>query len=1503
MTPDLFNNAKPGKLTDSVIQAKKDSFSRAVTVAVLALLPIIYFTPVFLAGLSLMPGDVVQILGERVLIGKMIAAGHVPLWNPYILAGAPLLASFNSGALYLPHWIFAIFSPVTAMNIVVITTYQLALIGSYLYGRRIGMTRLGGIVGGIAFTLGGFMIAQMGTGSRLAAAAWLPWVLLAIERLYQKVSWRWITLGAIFLAMQFFAGDAQIGLFTILICLAHAIFSSFVRTDGADRSRFLRSAISMVVCGTLLSMIQLLPLRELIALAGQKNISDEAFSNPSFPPGQILNLILPHRIGSGAISLSKTAFWEASPFVEIYVYLGLSTLILALIALFARQENKLVLFWAGAVLASLLLAFGENMPYVLNQLFYDIPLELSPRYAPTRHLFVFTFGLSVLAGLGASFIAQMDREKVRSALQVGSLAFISIVILAFLVNYFFAEALQGDRAVSSTNFEALLSISFTVLSLIAVWVYALWRNPLCSMLLVIVLLADVMVFGLAFHRERRESATSVKERLQDPPTVQFIKSREDDLNSFRIISYSAKRRAVSYDLLNFPNLSLTRGLRSVNGVEELRSHWQMGIAGPMEADGAITDPNLFKLSNQVLNLLNVKYFLLEERPLNDHGPKVEIGSIQFNKETFDLNLVPGTHFDIRAPGVMASELALVTAMSESTLIPNDTVVVHIKLHTKDGRVLGQEVRIGRDTAEWTYDRPGVRSIIKHQRAPIAERGPANELPAYQYLARIPFERTEIERIELDYALPHANLQVSRISFYDAATGASTPVGSLDFIPPHWRRLAKFDDVVIYENPRFLPRAWFVKQLAVAQESEILPTIKSGRMVSGSPFDPVETALLASEHYRYPDIKLPAIGEPVNAKVEVSRYEPNRIELNTRNDQPGFIVLSEVYHRGWEARIDGRRTPVELVNSALRGIAVPSGEHRVEFIYLAHSMRNGASYALLGILFLLAGAVATRIGTEKLKLLVPSPARSLLEQARGMVRSSTGWVRGRYYLPSVLLRALSFIRFNSLIIVAVLGLGIYGYQTISCAQYTVSGSDSYGYLSCARLILQGNVVRPVIELAQFDLPAEYNDLFIPLAHVAGKNPKTMVPIYPPGLPLHFVISALLLGWEIGPFIIAPLTAMASLILIYLIGLEFGLSRKLSFAGSVILAVNPTAMYTAMQPMSDGPSMCWALAAIFASLRSKKAAFWAVLAGFSFGVAFLIRPTNILLLLPIFFSLRLTPKILLYFGLGGLPVAAVFFIFNTIAYGHPLMTGYVATKHQDYLMLSIFTERFRAYSYWVSKLMTPFLLMGWLGVVLNREISWRNRGFLFVWFGIFFLFYCFYFPYDEKWYARFLLPGIPALILGSLLTLRYITNILKKFSDKDTHLTLTKITAAALLCVVISAGIHYMLFFEVFKAGQTMILNKESCIWADRIVPQNALIVSKEMSGVLMLYANRQILRFDNVKPEQWEVLKNRAAENGYSFYALLMTHEIPLASEKLPGKWKHLGTYKTHMSLWQIEPGS
>ena len=63
------------------------------------------------------------------------------------------------------------------------------------------------------------------------------------------------------------------------------------------------------------------------------------------------------------------------------------------------------------------------------------------------------------------------------------------------------------------------------------------------------------------------------------------------------------------------------------------------------------------------------------------------------------------------------------------------------------------------------------------------------------------------------------------------------------------------------------------------------------------------------------------------------YGAHRIELETNNPQAGFLVLSEIYYRGWEARVDGKRIPVERVNYAFRGVALPPANIGLSLCFL------------------------------------------------------------------------------------------------------------------------------------------------------------------------------------------------------------------------------------------------------------------------------------------------------------------------------------------------------------------------------------------------------------------------------------------------------------------------------------------------------------------------------------------------------------------------------------------
>ena len=160
---------------------------------------------------------------------------------------------------------------------------------------------------------------------------------------------------------------------------------------------------------------------------------------------------------------------------------------------------------------------------------------------------------------------------------------------------------------------------------------------------------------------------------------------------------------------------------------------------------------------------------------------------------------------------------------------------------------------------------------------------------------------------------------------------------------------------------------------------------------------------------------------------------------------------------------------------------------------------------------------------------------------------------------------------------------------------------------------------------------------------------MAPIYPPGLPLHMALLGTLGGWRTAPFLAAPIAAIAALLLIYAIARELGLSRGLSAAGALVLAACPIFLGMAVQPMSDVPATAWVLAVIFFGLRARRSVGWAVAAGAALGVAVLVRPTNALAAIPLFFALPPRKGAVVRALAGGLPFAAFLLLFNQAAFG--------------------------------------------------------------------------------------------------------------------------------------------------------------------------------------------------------------------------------------------------------------
>jgi hypothetical protein len=147
---------------------------------------------------------------------------------------------------------------------------------------------------------------------------------------------------------------------------------------------------------------------------------------------------------------------------------------------------------------------------------------------------------------------------------------------------------------------------------------------------------------------------------------------------------------------------------------------------------------------------------------------------------------------------------------------------------------------------------------------------------------------------------------------------------------------------VFENKRVLPRAWLVHRVGIEPDPDKL----IGRLYDPA-FDMEGTVLLSSP---LPDQQpLPGSAPIDTDSVTITRYEPEDVEVKTTSREPALLILSDLAFPGWEAEVNGQRSPILTADHALRAVYLTAGEHTVRFSYRPMSFTMGAVLSFVAVL--------------------------------------------------------------------------------------------------------------------------------------------------------------------------------------------------------------------------------------------------------------------------------------------------------------------------------------------------------------------------------------------------------------------------------------------------------------------------------------------------------------------------------------------------------------------------
>lgn len=391
--------------------------SKIIPTLVLSTAVMVLFYRLFLGEVIFWGTPALQFYPWRNMAFDMLRAGRLPLWNPLLGNGAPLLANYQTAVFYPPNWLYLVIPTEYAMGMVGVAHVIWAGLGMMAYLRRLGVERLGQGVGALAFALSGYLISRFGFLSITGAVPWLPWLMWAVDGIMldnaAMVSRRRaVLLLGVVTAMQLLAGHAQTTFYSMMLAGVYAVWralTSSALNSGSiwpRRARLLAMVFGGLLLGAAVAAIQLAPTFELLQTSQRAGGVDEVLAlNFSFWPPRFLTLVAPNLFGSPGYG----NYWGLGAYWEDAIYIGLLPLLMAAHAcirwLRDRQSvlahhsvSRVVPFYTLVLPPVFILALGRYTP-VFPWLYRNIP-TFSMFQAPTRWMLPAVFALSVLGAVG-----------------------------------------------------------------------------------------------------------------------------------------------------------------------------------------------------------------------------------------------------------------------------------------------------------------------------------------------------------------------------------------------------------------------------------------------------------------------------------------------------------------------------------------------------------------------------------------------------------------------------------------------------------------------------------------------------------------------------------------------------------------------------------------------------------------------------------------------------------------------------------------------------------------------------------------------------------------------------------------------------------------------------------------------------------------------------------------------------------------------------------------------
>jgi hypothetical protein len=373
-------------------------------------------------------GDHLQAVYRFWLVGHQLERGDPPWRDPYsfqpLVDPQAVLAGWPFG---LPFWpLDALFGPVVAWNLLLLGTIVAAGLFTYGWLRALALRPAAAAVGGLAFAIAPYRLAQSGVHLLAWIAILLPLALLAFERARladrRRAEHAWGALAAAAVVSIPLSGQPHLALGTIPFVVVYAA----VRFAPVASAWLCAGALAAAAVGL---AIHLTIVRD-SAEAGGRSLDEVREFSADW--GDLVSR------------------WQLGG-IEEFAYVGWllpALAALGLVFLWRRRQRALVLLLAAAALVPVFLALGTNL-VVYEWLWEVFPPLRYPR-VPGRLMPIANLALAALAAVAVGRILAASGRRAPAA-AAALIAVVAADLLVFPLDAAVAD--QDNRAYAALRTE------------------------------------------------------------------------------------------------------------------------------------------------------------------------------------------------------------------------------------------------------------------------------------------------------------------------------------------------------------------------------------------------------------------------------------------------------------------------------------------------------------------------------------------------------------------------------------------------------------------------------------------------------------------------------------------------------------------------------------------------------------------------------------------------------------------------------------------------------------------------------------------------------------------------------------------------------------------------------------------------------------------------------------------------------------------------------------------